>query len=182
MRTLLSILAASLLVGALGCQAALVPSPAFERSSYFSTTPTDKTAELQTLRVEAPESAVTALHQWLGDSNTVTIAKGLKVAQAGVTINVPAGASVTYTLTPARGVFTFTEPRPTISARVFGFSVTPKLERLELNADNRGTATAALGPIRQTREFTLAWVAPAAGSDHPAIVAEPPVRPVVYAW
>ncbi len=182
MRTSLLILAALSSVSTLGCQTGAAAPMTPERSSYFSTPSGAKGTELQTLRVEAPGSAVAALHQWLGDTNTVTLAKPLKVAQSGLTIVVPAGASVNYTLTPDHGVFTFAEPRPTISARVFGFSVSPKLERLELNADNRGTATAALGLVRQTREFTLAWAAPAAGTDPPAVIAEPPARPVVYAW
>lgn len=172
MRTLPLLL---ILISTLGCQQPTVPA-APERSTYFSRTTPDTDTTTQTLRVEAPDSAVLALHQWLGDSNRVTVAKPLKITQSGLTIDVPAGATVDYTLSAERGTFVFADPRPTIAAKVFGFSVAPRLERVELFADNRGTATAALGPVRQRHEFTLAWQSPAA----PAEAA--PVKPVVYAW
>jgi hypothetical protein len=142
-------------------------SPYFEpatngkTSPYFSINgkpaPPTPATDVPTIRVAAPPSVVMALSQWLGASNTLRVEKAMSIKHGDLSISIPDNASLSYTLSETKGEAVFNTPRPTITAKVFGFSVSPSLTRVELFADNTGTATVSTGPFTTTKKFTLDW-------------------------
>lgn len=145
------------------------------------------------LTVQAPSSVVVALHQWLGDRNTVTVKDAHTIEHQALKINLSAGTSLSYTLSDTAGSAVFNEPLPTITAKVFGFSVSPSLVRMDLKADNTGDVTVKAGPFTKKQHFTLNWTDDKPKIDStpavPAVPAAPPVtttkismRQVVYGW
>jgi len=98
--------------------------------------------------VSASPDAFAAIHEWLGDENTITVGKPLTVNRPEVVLNVPAGANVSYSITDEAGVFQFAKPLPTVKAKVLGFSVSPSLSQVTLKPDGSGVASTGLGRYR----------------------------------
>lgn len=98
-----------------------------------------------TVAVSASPDAFAEIAAWLGPGNTITVSKAMRVERPEVTLNVPANASVRYEFTEDAGVFTFTNPLPTVTASVLGFHVSPSLKSVTLKPDGSGVASTGLG-------------------------------------
>ena len=142
-----------------GCVHRNVQSPVPDVTNVRPLTPGPVPSDPVALAVESPASFLIALHQVLGPAGEMTLATpSPQTFTAGETsVTIPARTSLRYTLSEARGELVFGDPRPTVSARVLGFKVSPNLMRLELRPDNSGTATVASGPITATRPFRITW-------------------------
>lgn len=122
--------------------------------------PTPAPLESPNLTMTGSSSVVAALHQWMGDGNTVTLRDPMSIKRPEVSLTLPAGTSLSYRLSEGGGSFTFNDPKPKVEARAFGFRVTPTLTRIDLKADDTGEATATLGPITRKQAFELKWSSP----------------------
>ena len=100
---------------------------------------------LPSITVTASADAYSELAGWLGASNTITIGEAMKVERPDVTLNIPAGASVSYDTSNTLATFVFTKPLPTVSASVLGFHVSPTLKSIILKPDGSGVAATGLG-------------------------------------
>lgn len=98
-----------------------------------------------TVAVSASPDAFAEIAAWMGPANTITVSNAMKVERPEVTLNVPANASVSYEFTGDAGVFTFTNPLPTVTASVLGFHVSPSLKSVTLRPDGSGVASTGLG-------------------------------------
>ena len=178
-------------------QSKSAPSPYYESPKPKPAPSPGPGMDTPSIRVEAPASVVLALHQWLGDGNTVTLKQPHTIKHADLTLNVPADASLSYTLTDENGKVIFNNPKPTITAKVFGFSVSPTINQIDLKADNTGTIEVQTGPFKKKQVFSLGWIDDVQESSGAAgtITSEPvqvpdPVqvptagvyRPTVYCW
>lgn len=100
---------------------------------------------LPSINVMASADAYSELVAWMGDSNTITIGRALKVDRPDLTLNIPAGASVSYDASETLATFRFAKPLPTVSASVLGFRVSPTLSQITLKPDGNGVASTGLG-------------------------------------
>lgn len=100
---------------------------------------------LPSITVTASADAYSELAGWLGKSNTITIGEAMKVERPDVTLNIPAGASVSYEAGESLATFVFAKPLPTVSASVLGFHVSPTLSQIILKPDGSGVASTGLG-------------------------------------
>ncbi len=129
------------------------------------------TPSLPSITVTASADAYSELDGWLGESNTITIGQAMKVERPDVTLNIPAGASVSYETGETLATFRFAKPLPTVSASVLGFHVSPTLSQVILKPDGSGVASTGLG------RHGFRWLADeedagaSAASDLPEIVA-----------
>jgi hypothetical protein len=138
----------------------------------------DDTPDALTLKVSAESSLVATLHEIIGSGGSVTLnpEQPIVVSRPEATLTIKPGTQLNYTMTADGGSFTFSEPRPRVTAKVWGLRVSPELTRLELSADNTGTAHVQSGPIKLQRRFALNWEQPsgATETEQPATT-----RPVV---
>lgn len=102
-------------------------------------------ASLPSVTVTTSADAYSELAGWLGKSNTITIVEAMKVERPDVTLNIPAGASVSYEAGETLATFKFEKPLPTVSASVLGFRVSPTLSQIILKPDGSGVASTGLG-------------------------------------
>lgn len=132
-----------------------------------------------TLSVTAADSLLATLHETLGERGTVTInpAKPIVIRRPQATLTIKPGTQLTYDLTEQGGSITFSAPQPSVSASVWGITMTPSLSRLELKPDNTGTAHVETGPLRLSRQFSLGWLE---STGTPATT--PPELPVVRVY
>lgn len=100
---------------------------------------------LPSITVTASADAYSELAGWLGKSNTITIGESMKVERPDVTLNIPAGASVSYEAGETLATFKFAKPLPTVTASVLGFHVSPTLSQVILRPDGSGVASTGLG-------------------------------------
>ena len=100
---------------------------------------------LPSITVMASADSYSELAGWLGKSNTITIGEAMKVERPDVTLNIPAGASVSYETGETLATFKFEKPLPTVSASVLGFHVSPTLKSITLKPDGSGVAATGLG-------------------------------------
>lgn len=105
------------------------------------------------IAVTASPDAFASIAAWLGKSNTITIKEATAIEQEAVTVNVPAGATVSYKFTDDLGTFTFAKPLPTVKASVLGFKVSPSLSVVTLKPDGSGVAATGLG------KYKFRWLA-----------------------
>jgi hypothetical protein len=126
---------------------------------------------LPSITVAASADAFTELRGWLGEANTITVGKAMKVTRPDVTLNIPAGANVSYAFDDSAGTFQFTKPLPTVTASVLGFRVSPTLSQVVLTPDGSGVASTGLG----RRGFR--WLA-----DESSGVAASESKPQVWAY
>lgn len=120
--------------------------------------PDDTGASGQTFA--ASPSLIATLAEILGPNGSLTwnplSPVTIRRPQAHVTIK--PGTVVTYAITDSTATLTFSPPRPIVEARVLGLRVTPELTRLDLHADNSGTAhTSSSGISLPAKRFTLNW-------------------------
>ncbi len=93
-----------------------------------------------TLAIEIPSNVVVALHQYLGDKNTVTLAQPLTIKQESLSVLMPAGASVSYSLSDVEGTVIFNKPKPRVTAKLAGITIHPDLDQIDLKAPASATA------------------------------------------
>ena len=129
--------------------------------------------------IDAPTVAVTAspdafaeIAGWLGSSNTITVANATTIEQDAVTVNVPAGAKVSYSFADDLGTFTFAKPLPSVTAKVLGWKVSPWLSVVTLRPDGSGVAATGLG------KYKFRWLA----DDDAGSAATPNELPEVWAY
>lgn len=170
-----ALVAVVLLATAAGC---VQSTPTEPESTPIVVEPiTDTTPDALTLNVAAEASLVATLHEVIGDAGSVTLnpAKSIVVARPEATLTIKPGTRLTYSMNAGRGRFEFSEPRPRVTAKIWGLRVSPELTRLDLNADNTGTAHVQSGPVKLQRTFALTWIDNGSGATE----TEPATRPVV---
>ena len=113
-----------------------------------------------TLSVTAADSLLSTLHETLGDSGSITInpESAIVIRRPQATLTIKPGTKLSYDLTNSGGSISFSNPRPSVSASVWGIKVTPQLARLDLKPDNTGTAHVEAGPLKLSRQFSLGWL------------------------
>lgn len=111
------------------------------------------------LEVSAEASLVATLRELLGDEGEVVLnpSSPIVVKRPSVELTIRPGSSLRYALDDSGGSLVFADPKPTVSAKVWGLRVSPRLARLDLTADNTGTAHVEAGPVKLSRRFSLAW-------------------------
>lgn len=114
-------------------------------------------SDTPSLTVEASDSWLADLHKFLGDGNTVSVEHGWAVTVPGLSISVPAGAKVSYTLSADRGLFKFSDPRPVITVVQYGVKLHPFLNAIEFKTKDSGEATVQQGPFIRRKGFAVAW-------------------------
>ena len=131
----------------------------------------DDTPDALTLSVNAESSLIATLHEIIGDGGSVTLdpSEPIVVTRPEATLTIKPGTRLTYSMTADSGRFTFSEPRPRVTAKVWGLKVSPELTRLDLNADNTGTAHVQSGPVKLQRRFALNWEQPTGASESAAL-------------
>lgn len=130
----------------------------------------DQNSKPITLSMTASDSLLGTLHETLGASGEVTInpSQPIVIRKSGTTMTVQPGTVLRYDLTQSGGSIVFNDPLPTVAASVWGLSMTPRLQRLDLRPDNTGTAHVKAGPIKLARQFSLGWLdAGTAGNSQP---------------
>jgi hypothetical protein len=101
-----------------------------------------------TVAVSASPDAFAEISGWLGKSNTITVANATTIDRDAVTVNVPAGATVSYQFSEELGTFTFAKPLPSVTAKVLGWKVSPSLSVVTLRPSGDGSAKTSLGTYR----------------------------------
>jgi glutaredoxin len=117
---------------------------------------TPDTGEKPFLTVEASDSWLSDLHKWLGDSNVLQIEQALSVRIPGLSVAIPAGARISYTLTDTGGMVKFENPRPVITTVQYGVTLHPYLNAIELRPKD-GIATVQEGPFIRKKGFAINW-------------------------
>lgn len=115
----------------------------------------DDVAEPAVVTVAASASAYAELKAWTGGRNTVTFSEAMRIERPEVTVNVPAGASVSYDMGESEGTFQFHRPLPTVEAKVLGFRISPTLSKVVLKSDGDGSASTGVGT------YSFRWLADA---------------------
>jgi len=124
------------------------------------------------IAVSASPDAFAEIAGWLGTSNTITVANATTIEQDAVTVNVPAGAKVSYQFADDLGTFTFAKPLPSVTAKVLGWKVSPALSVVTLRPSGDGSAKTSLGTYR------FKWLA----EDDAGSAATPSELPEVFAY
>jgi len=148
----------SLILG--GCLAAPQGKPdktVKPKRAIPDTKPQREFSDVPSLTVEASDSWLTDLHKFLGDGNTITVEQGWAVTVPGLSITVPAGAKVAYTLSENHGLFKFSDPRPVITVVQYGVKLHPFLNAIEFKSKDAGEATVQEGPFIRKKGFAVAW-------------------------
>ena len=130
------------------------------------------TPDTPSIAVTASPDAFAEIKGWLGASNTITVANATTIDRDAVTVNVPAGATVSYQFSEELGTFTFAKPLPTVRASVLGFKVSPSLSVVTLRPSGDGSAKTSLGTYR------FKWLA----DDDAGAAATPSELPEVWAY
>ena len=125
-----------------------------------------------TVAVSASPDAFASIAAWLGASNTITVKSAMAIEQEAVTVNVPAGATVSYQFSEELGTFTFAKPLPSVTAKVLGWKVSPSLSVVTLRPSGDGSAKTSLGTYR------FKWLA----DDDAGSAATPSELPEVWAY
>lgn len=175
----LSVILLALAVVVSGCIAPADPEPPPNPrpDPVIVSPPDDEPARDLTLEVSAEASLVATLYELLGDSGTLTVnpAAPIVLRRPEATLTISPGSRLSYELSPTGGAIRFTEPRPTVSVRKWGLKLSPRLARLDLSADNTGTAHVESGPIKFSKRFSLSWDE----TDPAGQSIDPPPLPVV---
>ena len=100
------------------------------------------------IAVTASPDAFAEIAGWLGKTNTITVANATTIDRDAVTVNVPAGATVSYQFSDDLGTFTFAKPLPSVTAKVLGWKVSPSLSVVTLRPSGDGSAKTSLGTYR----------------------------------
>ena len=125
-----------------------------------------------TVAVSASPDAFAEIAGWLGKSNTITVANATTIDRDAVTVNVPAGAKVSYSFSDDLGTFTFAKPLPSVTAKVLGWKVSPSLSVVTLRPDGSGVAATGLG------KYKFRWLA----EDDAGSAATPSELPEVFCY
>jgi hypothetical protein len=154
------IMIAACLCGLCGC---VQPNPEIQPAPRPPVIIDDSESEKDqplTLTVSAADSLLATLHETLGDSGSLTInpAAPIIIHRPQATLTIKPGTQLKYNLTAAGGTISFGEPKPSVSASVWGIKMTPQLSRVELRPDNTGTAHVESGPLKLSRQFSLGWL------------------------
>jgi len=83
--------------------------------------------------------------QWLGDGNTITLAKPVHIVHEAVTLDAPAGTQIDYAVGEASGTFTFAKPFPVVKAGIAKLIGGVSLQSVTINDDGTGVARTKFG-------------------------------------
>jgi hypothetical protein len=160
-----------------GCLPSIPQTPVPVPKPIIVAPVTDDTPDDMTLTVTAADSLVATLHEIIGNGGSVTLnpAEPIVVTRPEATLTIKPGTVLTYTMTESGGQFIFSDPRPRVTAKVWGLKVSPELTRLDLNSDNTGTAHVQSGPIKLQKRFSLAWESGTGSTGTTAQTDEPTV-------
>ncbi|MFM7011231.1 MAG: hypothetical protein ACKO0Z_18220 [Betaproteobacteria bacterium] len=113
----------------------------------------------QSIKIEAPQHLIAALHDLLGDDNEIefVLTKPIVVSRPAGKITIPSGAKISYSLSDSQGSFEFSGRRPVLEAKIFGLKISPSLQRILLKPDNTGEATVIAAGLSLTKRFKLDW-------------------------
>lgn len=118
-----------------------------------------QTSDTSAMSVGMPPDLLATIHEAIGDGGKLTFepTKPVTIVRPSASVTIPAGASVNYTASDEKALLTFSDPKPTITAKVFGVKLSPKLNSVELFADGTGMADVGKGLTHVRRKFALAW-------------------------
>ena len=143
-----------LLVGCIQPPAVLVQPPV---KKVTPLPPTPIQQPIKEVEVQLDDTIVANLFRYLGASNTVTLAEPLLISQKDTSIQIPAGANLTYKLTAQGGTITFNNPKPVVTVIDWGVKFHPTLDRVVITSPNKGEAVVTEFGKEITKKFVLQW-------------------------
>lgn len=111
------------------------------------------------LPMSASPSVIQTLHEVLGDSGNVQLKPNsdIVIIRDDTKVVIKPGTNVDYQFSDDSGKIVFNEPKPKITAKVFGLRVNPEIGHIDLTPDNYGTAHVEYGGIKASKRFSLSW-------------------------
>lgn len=112
-----------------------------------------------TFSAGVPQSLLETIHELVSDSGQITFepAAPIVIVRPEASITIHPGTRITYVASDDQTTLTFNDPKPVIAAKVFGITVRPKLNTVQLFADGSGMADVGSGITHTRRKFQLDW-------------------------
>ena len=158
-----------LLLACFGCVAPIQEQPQPTPAPVIDLGPGEPAAS--SIVVGVGSDVWSELKEWLGEGNTITLAKAFHIERPEVTLDLQPNTSMTFVTHETDAIFTFAKPLPIVTAHKFGLTFHPTLSSLTIRNDGEGIAATSLG------KYAFAWLKPEAA----AVEAED-TRPIVRAY
>lgn len=158
-------------VCAVGCMQAQGKSMSGFRSSFdklpvpVKPTPTPPAPNDGPQQLKVPSNVIETIHQFAGDVNKIDVEKPIHIVSGTTKVDVPAGASFSYTMSDSGGTITFNDPKPIVTVREWGIDFHPTLQSVILTPPDNGQATVNEFGRPINKKFTIKWEDAPSGAE-----------------